>query len=146
MKPARLALTHNLVIGYGLHKKMNMYSPRKATDQELAEFHSQDYVEFIKRVTPNNYSNFQKFQSRFNIGVDDCPVFDGLYDFCCLSAGSSVEGARKINSNVCDIAVNWSGGLHHAMKYQASGFCYINDIVLAIMELLRYFLYNKDAS
>lgn len=70
--------------------------------------------------------------------MDDCPVFDGLYDFCCLSAGSSIEGARKLNTGVADIAVNWSGGLHHAKKVEASGFCYINDIVLAIMELLRY--------
>ena len=37
-----------------------------------------------------------------------------------------------------DIAVNWSGGLHHAKKGEASGFCYINDIVLAILELLKY--------
>ncbi|KAJ3254945.1 Histone deacetylase 3 [Boothiomyces macroporosus] len=138
MKPARLALTHNLVVGYGLHKKMSMYSPRKATDEEIAEFHSEDYVEFIKRVSPSNYPNYQKFQSRFNIGVDDCPVFDGLYDFCAISAGSSIEGARKINSGVADIAINWSGGLHHAKKVEASGFCYINDIVLGIMELLRF--------
>jgi histone deacetylase 1/2 len=38
-------------------------------------------------------------------------VFDGLYDFCRLSAGSSIDGARKLNANVCDIAVNWSGGM-----------------------------------
>ena len=49
MKPARLALTHNLVVGYGLHKKMNVYNPRPATKEELAEFHSEDYVEFIER-------------------------------------------------------------------------------------------------
>ena len=43
----------------------------------------------------------------------------------------------QLNNNVCDIAVNWSGGLHHAKKFEASGFCYVNDIVLGIMELLR---------
>jgi histone deacetylase 1/2 len=37
----------------------------------------------------------------------------------------------------CDIAINWSGGLHHAKKSEASGFCYVNDIVLAILELLK---------
>ena len=36
-----------------------------------------------------------------------------------------------------DIAVNWAGGLHHAKKCEASGFCYVNDIVLAILELLK---------
>jgi histone deacetylase 1/2 len=65
-----------------------------------------------------------------------------LYDFCALSAGGSIEGSRKIITGVTDIAVNWSGGLHHAKKVEASGFCYINDIVLAILELLRYFINN----
>jgi acetoin utilization deacetylase AcuC-like enzyme len=72
------------------------------------------------------------------MAFEDCPVFDGMYDFCSLYSGSSLEGARKINSGAVDIAVNWSGGLHHAKKNEASGFCYVNDIVLAILELLRY--------
>lgn len=33
---------------------------------------------------------------------------------------------------------SWSGGLHHAKRNAASGFCYVNDIVLAILELLKY--------
>ncbi|KAJ8324605.1 histone deacetylase [Batrachochytrium dendrobatidis] len=138
MKPARLALTHNLVIGYGLHKMMTVYSPRLATDEELTEFHTDDYIDFIQRVSPDNIQNYSKFLSRFNIGVEDCPVFEGLYDFCKMSAGASIEGARKLNSQSADIAINWSGGLHHAKKFEASGFCYVNDIVLAILELLRY--------
>jgi histone deacetylase 1/2 len=36
-----------------------------------------------------------------------------------------------------DIAINWSGGLHHAKKCCSSGFCYINDIVICILELLK---------
>ena len=39
---------------------------------------------------------------------------------------------------MCDIAVNWAGGLHHAKRFEASGFCYVNDIVMAILELLKY--------
>lgn len=46
--------------------------------------------------------------------------------------------ARKIVEGSTDIAINWTGGLHHAKKSEASGFCYVNDIVLAILELLRY--------
>lgn len=41
-------------------------------------------------------------------------------------------------SGSTDIAINWTGGLHHAKKAEASGFCYVNDIVLAILELLRW--------
>lgn len=44
----------------------------------------------------------------------------------------------QLNRKDADIAINWTGGLHHAKKSEASGFCYINDIVLAILELLKY--------
>ena len=46
-------------------------------------------------------------------------------------------GAQLINEGKSDIAINWSGGLHHAKKCEASGFCYVNDCVLAILELLK---------
>ncbi|ROK35738.1 Histone deacetylase 2 [Anabarilius grahami] len=72
-----------------------------------------------------------------NVG-EDCPVFDGLFEFCQLSTGGSVAGAVKLNKQQTDIAINWAGGLHHAKKSEASGFCYVNDIVLAILELLKY--------
>lgn len=47
MKPARLALTNRLVQGYGLHKYMDVYSPRWATREELETFHDSDYVDFL---------------------------------------------------------------------------------------------------
>ena len=53
------------------------------------------------------------------------------------TSGGTLESAVQLNNNVCDVAINWSGGLHHAKKFEASGFCYVNDIVLGIMELLR---------
>uniref|UniRef100_A0A0R3QBG9 Histone deacetylase 3 n=1 Tax=Brugia timori TaxID=42155 RepID=A0A0R3QBG9_9BILA len=43
-----------------------------------------------------------------------------------------------LNHGLSDIAINWSGGLHHAKKREASGFCYVNDIVIGILELLKY--------
>ena len=64
-------------------------------------------------------------------------MFDGIYEFCALYAGSSIDAARKLARGDTDIAINWSGGLHHAKKFEASGFCYVNDIVLAILYLLR---------
>jgi histone deacetylase 1/2 len=75
-----------------------------------------------------------------NIFKKKGPCFSGLFDFCRLSAGGSMDGARRLNAGLCDVAINWSGGLHHAAKAGASGFCYVNDIVLAIMELLRFFV------
>lgn len=48
-----------------------------------------------------------------------------------------VDGARKLNAGQYDIAINWAGGLHHGKKAMASGFCYVNDLVLGILELLK---------
>lgn len=91
----------------------------------MTQFHTDEYVDFLKKVTPDNMEAYQKEQGRFNVG-DDCPVFDGLFEFCGISAGGSMEGAARLNRNKCDVAVNWAGGLHHAKKSEASGFCYIN--------------------
>lgn len=71
-----------------------------------------------------------------NVG-EDCPVFDGLFEFCQISASGSVGGAARLNEGLSDIVINWAGGLHHAKKSEASGFCYVNDCVLGILELLK---------
>ena len=136
MKPARLALTNRLVHGYGLHKYMDVYSPRWASREELERFHDSDYVDFLSKTTPT--TPLSSAFTRFNF-ADDCPVFDGMYDFCRAYAGASLAAARRLRAGATDIAINWTGGLHHAKKFEASGFCYINDIVLAILELLQTF-------
>eukprot|EP01132_Coremiostelium_polycephalum_P009130 gene9130-11187_t len=137
MKPHRLCLTNNLVLNYGLHKKMDLYKARRADALDLLNFHSSDYVDFLERVTPGNVNEWKDVYKRFHIG-EDCPVFPGLWNYCQVYTGGSIEGALKLNHKMYDVSVNWSGGLHHAKKDEASGFCYVNDIVLAILELLKY--------
>eukprot|EP01080_Neovahlkampfia_damariscottae_P010255 gene10255-2674_t len=138
MKPHRMKMAHNLILNYGLYTKMKIYRPHPTTDQEMTKFHSDDYIKFLKHVTPDNIFGYSdKDLDKYNVG-DDCPIFDGLFEFCQLSAGGSIGGAVKLNHKQTDIAINWSGGLHHAKKSQPSGFCYVNDIVLAILELLKY--------
>jgi histone deacetylase 1/2 len=100
---------------------------KPATKNEMAQFHTDEYVEFLQKVTPDNMDQYQKEQNKYNVG-DDCPVFDGLFEFCGISAGGSMEGAARLNREKCDIAVNWAGGLHHAKKSEASGFCYVNGM------------------
>ncbi|CEJ55861.1 Putative Histone deacetylase [Penicillium brasilianum] len=137
MKPHRIRMTHSLVMNYGLYKKMEIYRAKPASKYEMTQFHTDEYIDFLSKVTPDNMDQFSKEQSRYNVG-DDCPVFDGLFEFCGISAGGSMEGAARLNRGKCDVAVNWAGGLHHAKKSEASGFCYVNDIVLGILELLRF--------
>lgn len=130
-------MCHSLVMNYGLYKKMEIFRAKPATKREMTQFHSDEYVDFLSRITPSNMNQYIKEQHKYNVG-DDCPVFDGLFDYCSISAGGSMEGAARLSRDKCDIAINWAGGLHHAKKSEASGFCYVNDIVLGILELLRY--------
>ncbi|KAL7961053.1 hypothetical protein V8C34DRAFT_274559 [Trichoderma compactum] len=137
MKPHRIRLAHSLIMQYGLYQKMEIYRAKPATRGEMTQFHTDDYIDFLQKVTPDNMDSYMREQGKYNVG-DDCPVFDGLFEFCGISAGGSMEGAARLNRQKCDIAINWAGGLHHAKKCEASGFCYVNDIVLGILELLRF--------
>ena len=69
----------------------------------------------------------------------DCPLFEGLYNYACWMAGGSLAAARSLVHGEARLAINWYGGWHHAMKDEASGFCYCNDIVLAILYLLDHY-------
>jgi histone deacetylase HOS2 len=137
MKPWRLTLAKGLIMAYGMHYAMDTYMSRRATVEELAEFHTPEYLDYLRTVMPQEPQQFPTHP--FNLGGDDCPLFEGLFDYCAMYSGASIDGARKLCNNEADIAINWSGGLHHAKKAEASGFCYMNDIVLAILQLLRQY-------
>ena len=136
MKPHRVRMTHNLVVNYGLYRKMEVFRPKLVSASQLTKFHSDDYINFLRMITPDNMSDYLRQMQRFNVG-EDCPVFDGLFEFCQLYASGSIGGALRLNQNLSDVVINWAGGLHHAKKSEASGFCYVNDCVLAILELLK---------
>ncbi|MCO5595914.1 hypothetical protein L7F22_049965 [Adiantum nelumboides] len=102
----------------------------------MSAFHTDEYVDFLSRVSPETMADLTGESKQFLVG-EDCPAFEGLWEFCTISAGGSIAAANRVNTGQADIAINWAGGLHHAKKREASGFCYVNDIVLAILELLR---------
>ncbi|KAJ2094558.1 hypothetical protein GGI09_005339 [Coemansia sp. S100] len=137
MKPFRMRMAHSLVAAYGLDKKMNVIRPTRASSLQMTRFHSDDYVDFLSRITPE-LVELEPERTSVYLTVEDCPAFDGVFEFSSISAGGSIAGAKRINHGDSDIVINWAGGLHHAKKGAASGFCYINDIVLAILELLKY--------
>eukprot|EP00924_Labyrinthula_sp_SR-Ha-C_P009347 maker-scaffold_2-snap-gene-21.58-mRNA-1 protein AED:0.21 eAED:0.21 QI:118/1/1/1/1/1/2/424/471 len=138
MKPLRLKLTHSLLLTYGVYRKMDVIRPHQATDEEVEKFHASDYINFLKKYSPVVEAEVDDQMTKYNVGPQsDCPLFEGLYDFVTTCAGGSIEAAALINTKQSDICVNWAGGLHHAKKGEASGFCYVNDIVLCILELLK---------
>eukprot|EP00887_Chlorella_sp_A99_P001785 scaffold19.g1785.t1 len=137
MKPMRMVMAHHLILGYGLNEHLEVYRPRRAQWDELASYHSEEYLSLLRDGTPEKQQ--QHWDRYLTYGLEhDCPVFPGIFDFCRLYAGASIEGAYKLNHGQCDIAINWAGGLHHGKKGEASGFCYVNDCVLGILELLKH--------
>eukprot|EP00916_Digyalum_oweni_P003982 GHVL01007095.1.p1 GENE.GHVL01007095.1~~GHVL01007095.1.p1 ORF type:complete len:450 (+),score=72.15 GHVL01007095.1:38-1387(+) len=138
MKPQRIKMTHSLVNCFELYKDMSIFRPHQASESELANFHEQDYVDFLKNVTPDANREIQGQLKRFGLAIaQDCPAFEGVYEFQTKCCGASIDAAHKIKDGF-DISINWSGGLHHAKRGEASGFCYMNDIVLSILELLKW--------
>ena len=63
-----------------------IFRPYIASSHDMHRFHSEEYIEFLQRVTPQNIQGFTKSLSHFNVG-DDCPIFDGLYEFCARYTG-----------------------------------------------------------
>jgi acetoin utilization deacetylase AcuC-like enzyme len=92
-----------------------------ATEKELTKFHANDYVDFLKRVSPQNVQTYSKYLQKFNVGVEDCPVFDGLFDFCKMAAGCSLDGARKLNAQMCTTAISWFLNLISGISILISG-------------------------
>jgi hypothetical protein len=81
MRPHRVRMTHNLIVEYGLYKKMNIFRPELVSAAHMTRFHSDDYIHFLRQVTPDSMGEYFQQLTRFNIG-HDCPVFDGLFDYC----------------------------------------------------------------
>ncbi len=139
-------MTHQLVLAYGLHKKMNIYEPHRASLNEMCLFHAEDYIKHLQRVCPSVYSELARDNANetlnskrnYSIGDSDCPVFPGCFELAEIATGGSMDAAIMLNHKLADVCINWAGGLHHAKKSEASGFCYVNDIVCGIIELLKY--------
>ena len=134
LKPFRLKLTYDLIKACGLLAPADprLIEPHPAHDQDLLTFHTKDYLHILKAANSGGYVTAAE---AYGLGPGDNPVFRGMFDWSRLVAGASLRAADLVDSNEAAIAFNIAGGLHHAMAGHASGFCYINDPVLAIMHL-----------
>ncbi len=134
MRPARLRLTYERVKRYGLIEEENLIEPREPAEKELLWFHTEDYLETLKKA---DSGILPEDAARYGLGMGDNPVFKGVFQWSLLTVGGSLLAAEFVSSGKSDVAFNISGGLHHAMPSRASGFCYLNDPAIAIHYLLR---------
>ena len=138
LKPIRVVLTVALVRACGLDKLPNVSSviPRSATRAELETIHSPEYIDAVERISQNVDDPFGNYG--WGIGTGDDPAFPGMHEASARVAGASVTAADAVWSNTVQHAFNPAGGLHHAMRDHASGFCIYNDPAIAIRWLLDH--------
>jgi acetoin utilization protein AcuC len=130
----RLGLTWRLMEAYGLTSRpgAKVLTPQPADAATLARFHTRDYLDVLKAVSSGLRV---PGDARCGLGFGDNPIFPGVWEVSCLIAGGSLLAAKLVADGEVQRAFHFAGGLHHAMPDRASGFCYIDDPVLAILVL-----------
>jgi acetoin utilization protein AcuC len=108
-------------------------APEPATDEELRWCHSPEYVETVRRFAVDPYGFPEA-----GIGEGgDCPPFADMHEASAAVAGGSIRAVEAILRGDVEHAFHPGGGLHHAMRGRASGFCIYNDPALAIARARR---------
>jgi acetoin utilization protein AcuC len=134
-KPERAQKAFELCRRYGIldHQGMILKGPPTLDHKKLLLAHTEDYLEALRRVSRGEI--FAEMLS-FGIGTEDNPPLRGIYDWSRKCAGATWEGMVELLDEDAQVIFNPLGGFHHALPSRASGFCYINDIVIAIKEAL----------
>lgn len=110
-----------------LDKQVQILAPVVGTDEQLLSFHTQNYVELVRE------------RSQSGEGVLDCgdtPAFVGVFGIAKTVVGTTVNGVERIMRGEFKRGFTPIGGLHHARRDSAAGFCVFNDCGIAI-ELLK---------
>jgi acetoin utilization protein AcuC len=133
MAPIRLELALRLMRDLGLLAApgVTLARPEPAGDADLLTVHTPGFVEAVKAAS----GPAARPDLAHGLGTEDVPVFEGMHDATALIAGGSVAGALAVWGGETEHAVNFAGGLHHAMPAKASGFCVYNDAAMAIRAL-----------
>jgi acetoin utilization protein AcuC len=134
LRMERLGLTWRLMQAYGLTRLPGavLHAPAPADEADIAVYHARDYLEILKAAN----SGVQPPRAgTFGLGAGDNPVFPGVWEAARLVAAGSIQAADLIARGQADRVFHFAGGLHHALRERASGFCYVNDAVLAILRL-----------
>jgi acetoin utilization protein AcuC len=132
LDPVRVELTIELARGLGVLGRDNvtLLAPTPADEATLTRVHSPEYLAAVK-AAPND-----PFWRGHGLNTPDNPVFPQMHEASALVAGASVAAAEAVWRGDSTRAVNIAGGLHHAMRDRASGFCVYNDVAVSIQRLL----------
>jgi acetoin utilization protein AcuC len=137
LKPIRVELTVDLIRALGLTDRPGVaVLPREPFgDDDVMRLHSPDYVEVVRRFSADPSPDGDM---RYGLGYGDNPVFAGMHEASLEVCGASVAAAKAVWDGRAVHAFNPAGGLHHAMRERAAGFCIYNDPAFAIDWLLAH--------
>lgn len=139
----RASNVHELITSYHLTSLMEILSSKPASEEDLRSFHSGGYIDYIKSIDDKKKETDEDglletsfVGEEFGLGYD-CPTFPDLFNFAREIAGSTMTAVKAVLEGKCKIALNFHGGWHHSKPAEASGFCYVNDIVIGILYALQ---------
>lgn len=137
MHPLRLDLTAKLAMDFDLFDADNVHvNPISAVDEaRLARLHGADYIAAVRKAGTEEGLDEEEAEA-YGIGTEDVPGFENMHTASAMLFQGSVDAADAIISGKYRHAVNFAGGMHHAMPDMASGFCIYNDAAGAIREFL----------
>lgn len=132
MAPVRVVLTMLLARELGVLDELDVVGADPCTVDQLATVHDRSYIERVQKLSAHPTHP----DPTIGLGTTDNPVFGGMHEASALIAGASLEAARRVWTGETKRAANIAGGLHHAMRGTASGFCIYNDIAVGIQWML----------
>ena len=133
LQPRRVKLAMDLIRSTGLIEHCHLVPPRPATIKELELVHSPGYIEVVRKLSDPLRRAQVPLETIAAAGFasPDNPISDLLHEGTSLVAGASLVAAEAIEGGAALHAFSPSGGLHHAHRDHASGFCTYNDAAIA---------------
>jgi acetoin utilization protein AcuC len=133
LNPVRVELTMALARELGVldHPNVETQGFQTAGDDLLGLVHDAAYIDAVRRAGDTGALDLA-----CGLGTPDNPVFLGMHEASAMVAGATVAAAEAVWTGAAEHAANVAGGLHHAMRGAASGFCVYNDPAIAIAWLL----------
>ncbi|GAA2099917.1 MULTISPECIES: acetoin utilization protein AcuC [Brevibacterium] len=137
MHPIRLDLTAKLAGEYGLfdHPRITVSDIPDVDEDFLGRIHTQDFVSAVKQAGASDHLD-EEFQREWGVGTEDVPRFEKIHEASGRIFQAGIEVGRAVASGRYTRAVNFCGGMHHAMSNRAAGFCVYNDVAATLTTLL----------
>jgi acetoin utilization protein AcuC len=132
MSPVRVDLTMRLAADLGVLDQLRTVPAPMADDDLIATVHDPALIEAVIRAGADP----DRFAPSHGLGSDDNPVFHDMHRAAAHVVGATAEAFRQVWSGESLHSANITGGLHHAMRERASGFCIYNDVAVGITWLL----------